>query len=145
MVAITTSSARAAMICFSIAKCSLSSWLYYMHHGLGRRLFGGGVGDLGGRCRRRSGHVGCGRRRRMGTWCGLPAWIDEAEQREGGSPVRGAALQARSEDFNLKRKAETGEMWLLVRGKGRGGTYFYGSRKFGIASAKNWRTKCHQT
>ena len=22
-----------------------------MHHGLGRRLFGGGVGDMGGRCR----------------------------------------------------------------------------------------------
>ena len=34
------------------------------------------------------GHVGSGRRRRMGVGCGLPAWIDEAEQREGGSPVR---------------------------------------------------------
>ena len=29
-----------------------------------------------------------------------------------------AALQARSEGFNLERKAETGEMWLLVRGGG---------------------------
>ena len=36
---------------------------------------------------RRSGHVGCGRRRRMGVGCGLPAWIGEAEQREGGSPA----------------------------------------------------------
>ena len=44
-------------------------------------------------------------------------------------------LQARSEGFNLERKAEIGEMWLLVRG-GRGGRYFRGSRKFGIASAK---------
>ena len=36
-------------------------------------------------------------------------------------------------------------MWLLVRGRGRGGRYFRGSRKFEIAAAKNWRTKCHQT
>ena len=43
-----------------------------------------------------------------------------------------AALQARSEGFNLERKAEAGEMWLLVRGMGRG--YFRGSQKFGIAS-----------
>ena len=28
-----------------------------------------------------------------------------------------AALQARSEGFNLERKAEIGEMWLLVRGR----------------------------
>ena len=24
----------------------------------------------------------------MGVGCGLPTWIDEAEQREGGSPAR---------------------------------------------------------
>ena len=48
----------------------------------------------------------------MGVGCGLPAWIGEAEQREGGSP-------ARIGGFNLERKAETGEMWLLVRGRGR--------------------------
>ena len=54
------------------------------------------------------------------------------------------ALQARSEGFNLERKAETGEMWLLVRGR-RGCRYFCGSQKFGIASAKKWRAKCHQT
>ena len=40
------------------------------------------------------------------------------------------ALQARSEGFNLERKAERGELWLLVRGRGRGGRYFRGSRKF---------------
>ena len=51
----------------------------------------------------------------MGVGCGLPAWIGEAEQRGGGSPV----LQIRSEGVNLEKKAETGEMWLLVRG-GRG-------------------------
>ena len=58
MAAIATSSARAAVICFSAAKCSLRSWLYCVHHGLGRRLFGGGVGDLGGRCRARAGGRG---------------------------------------------------------------------------------------
>ena len=51
------------------------------------------------------------------------------------------ALQARSEGFNLDNKAETGEMWLLVRGRGRGGRYFRGSRKFGIASAKKLARK----
>ena len=68
----------------------------------------------------------------MGVGCGLPAWIGEAEQRGGVSP----ALQTRSEGFKLERKAERGEIWLLVRGMGRGGRYFHGSRKFGIASAK---------
>ena len=29
-----------------------------------------------------------------------------------------AALQTRSEGFNLERKVETGEMWLLVRERG---------------------------
>ena len=29
-----------------------------MHHGLEQRLFGGGVGDLGGRCRARAGGRG---------------------------------------------------------------------------------------
>ena len=42
MAAIATSSARAAVIFFSAAKCSLRPWLYCVHHGLGRRLFGGG-------------------------------------------------------------------------------------------------------
>ena len=50
-------------------------------------------------------------------------------------------LQARSEGFNLERKAERGEMWLLVRGRGRAGRYFRGSQKFGIASAKKLARK----
>ena len=33
----------------------------------------------------------------------------------------------------------------MAFGKGGGGRYFRGSRKFGIASAKNWHAKCHQT
>src|SRR3954470_5207029 len=55
MAAIATSSARADAICFSAAKCSLRCWLYCVHHGLGRCLFGGGCGELGGRCRARAG------------------------------------------------------------------------------------------
>ena len=80
--------------------------------------------------------MGCGRRRRIGVGCGLPTWIGEAEECEGGS-----ALQARSEGFNLERKAKTGEMWLLVRERGGGGRYFCGSQKFGIASAKKLARK----
>ena len=52
-----------------------------------------------------------------------------------------AALQARSEGFNLERKVERGEMWLSVRGRGWGGRYFRESRKFGIASAKKLARK----
>ena len=40
------------------AKCSLRSWLYCVHHGLGRCLFSGGVDDLGGRCHARAGSRG---------------------------------------------------------------------------------------
>ena len=58
-----------------------------------------------------------------------------------GRREEAAALQARSEGFNLKRKAERGEMWILVRESGRGGRYFRGSRKFGIASAKKLARK----
>ena len=53
-----------------------------------------------------------------------------------GHGEEAAALQARSEGFNLERKVETREMWLLVRGRGRGSRYFRGSRKFRITSAK---------
>ena len=54
-----------------------------------------------------------------------------------GCGEEAAEVQARSEGFNLERKAKTGEMWLLVRG----GRYFRGSRKFGIASAKKLARK----
>src|SRR3954468_17902893 len=89
MAAIASSSPRAAAICFSAAKCSLKSWLYYVHHGLGRRLFGGGVGDLGGRCHTRAGNRGMWDVEGGEGWgSGLPAWIGKAEQCEGGSPAR---------------------------------------------------------
>ena len=80
----------------------------------------------------------------MGVWCGLPTWIDEAEQHEGGSPARGAALQARSEGFNLERKAKIGEMWLLVRGRGRE-VDISEAENLKSVQRKNWRAKCHQT
>ena len=75
----------------------------------------------------------------MGVGCGLPAWIDEAEKHEGGSPARRRRCKQGVMVFNLKRKVETGEIWILVRG--RGGRYFRGSRKFGIASAKKLARK----
>ena len=81
----------------------------------------------------------------MGVWCGLPTWIDEAEQREGGSPARGAALQARSEGFNLERKAEAGEMWILVRGRGEEVDISAEAENLELVQRKNWCAKCHQT
>ena len=80
----------------------------------------------------------------MGVGCGLPAWINEAETREGGSPASQAALQARSEGFNLERKAEIGEMWLLVR---EGGEVDISVEAENLESLqrKNWGAKCHQT
>ena len=53
---------------------------------------------------------------------GVRVWITFLDRR-GRAASRwvtdeeAAALQARSEGFNLERKAKTGEMWLLVNGR----------------------------
>ena len=44
----------------------------------------------------------------------LPGSTRPSNVKEG----RSSSLQARSESLNLERKAETWEMWLLVRGGG---------------------------
>ena len=54
-------------------------------------------------------------------------------------------LQARSEGFNLERKAETGEMWLLVRGRGGEVDISAEAENLESLQPKNWRAKCHQT
>ena len=54
-------------------------------------------------------------------------------------------LQARSEGFNLERKAETGEMWLLVRGGGGDIDISAEAENLESLQRKNWRAKCHQT
>ena len=56
-----------------------------------------------------------------------------------------AALQARSEGFNLKRNAETEEMWLLVRGSGGEVDISAEAKNLESFQRKNWRAKCHQT
>ena len=56
-----------------------------------------------------------------------------------------AALQARSEGFNLERKAETWEMWLLVRGRGGEVNISVEAENLESLQRKNWRAKCHQT
>ena len=63
----------------------LSSMLYCMQNGCGRRLIGGGGSDFGGRCRF---VVGQERRRMVWVGCGLPDHIDEAAQQEEGSAAR---------------------------------------------------------
>ena len=57
----------------------------------------------------------------------------------------GAALQARSEGFNLERKAEIGEMWLLVRGRGGEVDISAETENFESLQRKNWLAKCQQT
>ena len=52
-----------------------------------------------------------------------------------------AALQTRSEGFNLERKAETGTMWLLVKGVNISAE----AENLESLQPKNWRAKCHQT
>ena len=56
-----------------------------------------------------------------------------------------AALQARSEGFNLERKAETGEMWILVRGGSGEVDISAEAENLESLQPKNWRAKCHQT
>ena len=77
----------------------------------------------------------------MGVGCGLPAWIDEAEQPERGSPTRRRRCKQGVKVSTWKGRRKEGEMWLLVKGRGRGGRYFRGSQKFGIASAKKLARK----
>src|SRR3954462_13122146 len=94
MAAIATSSAGAAAISFSAAKCSLRSWVYCVHHGLGRCFFGGGVGDLGGRCRARADGRGMWDVEGGGGWgsgvdClpeyARPSSVKEVRRRGGGA------------------------------------------------------------
>ena len=100
----------AATICFSAAKCSLRSWLYCVHHGLGLCLFGGGVSDLGGRCRARASG--------QGMWdVEGGGWGSGVDYLHGSTRLRsvkegrrqGGGAQARSEGLNLERKAEQGK------------------------------------
>ena len=81
----------------------------------------------------------------MGVRCGLPAWIDEAEQREGGSLTRRRRCKQGVKVSTWKGRRKEGEMWLLVRG--RGGEVDISAEDENLESLqpKNWRAKCHQT
>ena len=57
----------------------------------------------------------------------------------------GGALQARCEGFNLERKAETREMWLLVRGGGGEVDISVEAGNLESLQRKNSRAKCHRT
>ena len=72
----------------------------------------------------------------MGVGCGLPAWIGEAEQREGGSPARRRRRCKQGVKVSTWKGRRKGGNVAFGKGEGRGGRYFRGSRKFGIASAK---------
>ena len=79
----------------------------------------------------------------MGVGCGLPAWIGKAEQREGRSPAR--RRQRCKQGVKVSTWAETGEMWLLV--KGRGGEVDISAEAENLESLqrKNWHAKCDPT
>ena len=54
----------------------------------------------------------------MAVWCGLPAWIDEAEQCEGGLPARGGGAASKELRFQLGK--EGGNRGNVAFGKGEG-------------------------
>ena len=54
----------------------------------------------------------------MGVGCGLPAWIDEAEQCEGGLPARGGGAASKELRFQLGK--EGGNRGNVAFGKGEG-------------------------
>ena len=77
----------------------------------------------------------------MGVGCGLPAWIGETEQCEGGSPARRRWLCKQGVKVSTwKGRGKRGNV-SFVKGEVRGGRYFRGSRKFGIASDKKLARK----
>ena len=53
----------------------------------------------------------------MGVWCGLPAWIDEAELREGGSLARRPRCKQRVKVSTWKEGRNKGN---VAFGKGEG-------------------------
>ena len=65
----------------------------------------------------------------MGVGCGLPAWIDEAKQHEGGSLARRRHCKQGVKVSTWKGRRNRGNV-ALVRGRGQGGRYFRESRKF---------------
>ena len=56
----------------------------------------------------------CGRRRRMGVGCGLPAWIGKVEECEGGSPAR------------RRRRCKQGVKVSTWKGRRKGGNVAFG-------------------
>ena len=67
-----------------------------MHHGLGRRLFGGGSVIWVESVALAPAVAACGMwKKEDGVGCGLPAWIGEAKQCEGRSPVRGGGAASK--------------------------------------------------
>ena len=76
----------------------------------------------------------------MGVGCRLPAWIGEAEQREGGSPARRRRCKQGVKVSTWKGRRKRGNV-AFGKGEGQGGRYFRGSRKFGIALAKKLARK----
>ena len=82
----------------------------------------------------------------MGVGCGLPAWIAEAEQREGGSPARRQRRCKQGVKVSTwKGRRKEGEMWLLVRGGGGEVDISAKAENLESLQPKNWRAKCHQT
>ena len=65
--------------------------------------------------------------------------MKEGRRRGGG----GAA--SKSEGFNSERKAERGEMWILVRGGDVEVDISAKAENLESLQPKNWRSKCHQT
>ena len=71
----------------------------------------------------------------MWVGCELPAWIDEAEH-VNESRRRGGGAASKELRFQLGKEGGNRGNVAFGKGEGRGGRYFHGSRKFGIASAK---------
>ena len=102
---------------------------------------------MGGRCRALPAVGACGVCKEEED--GGRVWITCLDRRGQAAwrRVAGeeATLQTRSEGFNLERKAETGEMWILERGRGGEVDISAEAENLESLQPKNWRAKCHQT
>ena len=81
----------------------------------------------------------------MGVGCGLPAWIEVAEQREGGSPTRRRRCKQGVKVSTWKGRRKEGDMWFLVRGGGGEIDISAAAENLESLQPKNWRAKCHHT
>ena len=81
----------------------------------------------------------------MGVGCGLPAWIGEADQREGGSSARRRRRCKQGVKVSTRKgRREEGKCGFWKGGGGGEVDIYAEAKNLESLQPKNWHAKCHQ-